>query len=347
MRRIRIRQAVLALLTAFSSAWYLLSVSAILLVSVNISRYRELRSRKFWFFVALFSFLPFALIRETPAFFTSVNMLMRALIVYNAFFLLFDNIDQEKFQKTLSKVVSGDLSASLSIALNLLPVIRRSFIQSHGLFYLRTGFMRYRFARYMRFFQAVIHQSVNTADKVAENIYIMEEPAGPQVFIITGKRHSGKTGAALKLVEEYRAMGWPVAGVLAPGFMEDGRRVHIDAMDAATYKRVPLASRNGRVTDALFEYGGFSFSKSGLEFGRRSLMSFKAGSIVMIDEVGPLELEGKGYSDEVRRLLKPGAAAVVLVVREEVLKDILREYSIDRYRIVAASSAAVPALAGP
>ncbi|HRY30284.1 MAG TPA: nucleoside-triphosphatase [Elusimicrobiota bacterium] len=334
MPNLKIFFALALLGTAFSKSWAWLIPAALLATAGNWGRAKELRRLKFWIFFFLASFLPFFLIRRQEMLLVSGRMFLRAVLLYNAVLLYVENVDAERMKPVLRRAFGERLSLTLSVAVNILPVMRRIFLQTHGVFLLRAPSSRARLFGYVRFLRAVLSQSLLAAERLAENMIVAEGARQNEVHIISGPHGSGKTTLAAALAEKFQERGWPVAGVLSPGAFEAGRRVRIEARDAASGETRLLASRNGEVSDPIHEHGGFRFSKSGFEFAKESLLRRAAGSIVFVDEIGPLELAGEGYAETLENLLHADAAALYLVVREGLVQDVTKKFKISQYTIL-------------
>ena len=117
-----------------------------------------------------------------------------------------------------------------------------------------------------------------------------------------------------------RSRGVRVAGILAPGILTDGRRTGFDLVNLATGERVPLAREQGNVGGPHARWSRFAFSPEGLALGRRALTDDVRGAdVVVVDEVGPFELSGGGWSAPLDALAHGYGGALLLVVRESVV----------------------------
>ncbi|MCF6183528.1 MAG: hypothetical protein L3J56_02685 [Bacteroidales bacterium] len=85
-----------------------------------------------------------------------------------------------------------------------------------------------------------------------------------------------------------------------------------------------------RVTETQKSTGRFYFNEDGLDFGKELLKpeNIKDADFVFIDELGPFELKGKGWSSSVENLLKYPEYKIVCLVRKNLVYDILRRFGI-------------------
>jgi nucleoside-triphosphatase THEP1 len=141
------------------------------------------------------------------------------------------------------------------------------------------------------------------------------------VILLIGAVGAGKTTALMNLTRQWRASGRDVRGILAHRVMEEERLIGYDLEVIGEGKRASLARRGGT---GLEKIGPFAFSKAGLALGRRALRESAAAQVVIVDEIGPLELKEGGWAREVVELLRESGAALVLVVREDLSDEVRR-----------------------
>lgn len=153
-------------------------------------------------------------------------------------------------------------------------------------------------------------------------------PAPAIVFFLSGEKGSGKTLSALSIVEALRKENLSVSGILAPGLHRDGVREGFDVQDLRTGRRLPLCRTSG--IEASVTAGPFVFSDEGLALGLQSLAlaSVSASDVVVVDEVGPLELEGKGWSPALRALVRGFAGPMIWVVRRGLTEAVAQNYAV-------------------
>ncbi len=137
----------------------------------------------------------------------------------------------------------------------------------------------------------------------------------PAVVIITGPIGSGKTKAARELAAALVEHGVTVGGVIQP--RSDGGDSYF-LQDVATGRRWPFASfdlnrREGK-TGYIFSEEGWAIAYSQLKWASRHM------EVVVLDEIGLLEAEGKGHWPAFRHGFDSGSAKLwILVVRRDRL----------------------------
>ena len=127
-------------------------------------------------------------------------------------------------------------------------------------------------------------------------------------ILLVGDRHSGKTSTCQRLAELLHARGLPPAGVVAPAVHRAGRCVGYNVVDLATGRTTLLATTDGLGVE---QVGQFGFLAEGLALGRAVLETAAETphGLVIVDEVGPLELTGGGWAKQLDRLIhRPGLA---------------------------------------
>ena len=141
----------------------------------------------------------------------------------------------------------------------------------------------------------------------------MNSPA--PIILWTGPRHSGKTTAALGLIERAEAEGFTAAGVAAPAVHEGGVLAGFDVIDLHTSERRRFAQTGG---GGGVRVGRFRLTEEGPALGSRALSRPEAfaGDLVLIDEFGPLELRGGGWRAHAEALAASARGVIVPVVRE-------------------------------
>lgn len=141
------------------------------------------------------------------------------------------------------------------------------------------------------------------------------------VTLLTGESGSGKTTACLQIVEAARAAEITVRGLVTPGcYAGDGTRIGIDLVDLATDERWPLADR---VPPEQSAGRRWRFRPDALTRGDALLRASQDCDLLVIDEIGPLELIDHGGWTSALDVLREGRYRQALVVIRPGLLDTL------------------------
>jgi nucleoside-triphosphatase THEP1 len=139
-----------------------------------------------------------------------------------------------------------------------------------------------------------------------------------RIIAISGVSGSGKTTLCRKVYQRLSKKGVDVAGIISPPIFENGVKTRIMVQNLKTGRRKPLAGIEE--IPAVVNTGRWYFSKKGLEYGLATLQEAVPCDLLIIDEIGPVEIlrsEGWFYAFE---LLRGGDYRKALVtVRPELL----------------------------
>ena len=133
-----------------------------------------------------------------------------------------------------------------------------------------------------------------------------------KVVILTGERGCGKTTVCAQAARLAQAKALAVRGILTVPRYEAGQLTGLDVQDVPTGVIYPLAELH-KATDGP-TMGRFHFHADGIRRGRAILNSVTRCDVLVIDELGPLELvEGQGWRDAID-VLNAGICRLGLVV---------------------------------
>jgi len=146
-------------------------------------------------------------------------------------------------------------------------------------------------------------------------------PGDRRVVLLTGAKGSGKTTACRHLVERARGLGLTCAGIVSPARLEDGVKVGIDVVDVRTGERRALAEVDGR--PAALRVGPHRFDEAAVARARDLLGTACPCDILVVDEIGPLELErGLGWANALEVLRGGEYRLAVAVVRPHLVEAV-------------------------
>lgn len=168
----------------------------------------------------------------------------------------------------------------------------------------------------------------------------------PALFIITGPRLAGKTTLCDHLVRLARQAGRQVGGILSIGIFENGQKIAIDARDLRTGERRRLAHRRQAgqpVTGA--HTPGWRFDPSTLAWGNAVLQTATPCDLLIVDELGPLELEQvQGWTAGLSTLDSGHFRWSLVVIRPELLATGRQRWPLAKI-ILITQAVAIPTIA--
>jgi len=141
------------------------------------------------------------------------------------------------------------------------------------------------------------------------------------VVLLTGERGVGKTYLCQQVVRKARVLGHRCAGVISPAVLESGDKVGISLVDVSTGESRPLAVADEVLGEV--RWGRYSFVSSTLGWGASVVERATPCDLLVVDELGPLELvSGKGLVTALDVLGAGGFGLALVAVRPELVDEL-------------------------
>jgi nucleoside-triphosphatase THEP1 len=137
------------------------------------------------------------------------------------------------------------------------------------------------------------------------------------VLVLTGPVHAGKTGFLERAVSVWTRRGLAVAGFLSPAAPDAPGGPGYDLVEIGSARRRPYLRRQG--PPGAERVGPFVFVPETIERARTIIRSSRPEELLVVDEIGPLELGGGGLWPALRDALGRQDRTILLVVREDAL----------------------------
>lgn len=142
------------------------------------------------------------------------------------------------------------------------------------------------------------------------------------IYILTGPVHSGKSTFLKRLVDQLKNENIRIHGFLTVCVRKDQEIVGYDLLDLKEERTIPFIRREGQ--KEWERVGGYFFIPAGLAEAKFLIASCTKADILVVDEIGPLELREKGLWSSLRHLLLSPPKVLILTVRRNILEDFLR-----------------------
>jgi len=137
------------------------------------------------------------------------------------------------------------------------------------------------------------------------------------VIIVTGAIGIGKTTVCEKVVSILQSSGYSCGGILTYKAPDES----LSILDIQTGEKKALAStdriHHGPYTDKYF------FNTEAINFGIRAIDKGAASDVLIVDEVGYLELGGEGFVKSLELIRAGRVRNSILVIRKELLSAFL------------------------
>ncbi|MFA6596339.1 MAG: nucleoside-triphosphatase [Ignavibacteriaceae bacterium] len=144
------------------------------------------------------------------------------------------------------------------------------------------------------------------------------------VFIYTGEKGIGKS----TYIQERFLQKPGVCGILQPRI--DGIKYLVDVVSGEK-KRLELDPLHPQ--EEVITIGNYAFSKEIFRWGRQKLSeaASSANNLLIVDEIGPLELSSTGLEPELTMVIQSGLNSgknLLLVVRPKLIEEVKEKYGL-------------------
>jgi len=296
--------------------WSIVVISVIIVWSMRYKRaMRQLSRPKFWvFFVLITLITAFALSRaqhgQIPwqqGLLTGIQMNFRAAVIIVGFTVLGTELYNPRIRNYFQKTAFKNLPLALELSAESLPFFIASVPDLKSL---------------VKNPVSIFYQILAQAERRLEEIRGKKEIAA-KVFMITGSVGGGKTTFLKGLIEFLRVNGINPGGIISERIQDGAITTGYDVVNIETGERKPFLRQNDEAGPE--RIGRFSVCSEGLETGRTILESVTAG-IVIIDEVGMLEIDNRGWAPAIGELLSRHDITLLISVRDSYAGDVTRKW---------------------
>jgi nucleoside-triphosphatase THEP1 len=139
------------------------------------------------------------------------------------------------------------------------------------------------------------------------------------IHILTGRIHSGKTTLLQDVTTQLKRQEITVAGFLSLYTKDKDEFVGYDLYDLMRETRTPFIRKTGE--KHWERIGPYFFIPESLDYAQNIILSSKNADICVVDELGPLELEGKGLWPALIGAIALPAPDYILVIRKTILDN--------------------------
>jgi nucleoside-triphosphatase THEP1 len=171
----------------------------------------------------------------------------------------------------------------------------------------------------------------------------ISEDESPRLVILSGPSGAGKSSWCLQLAEQATSANFVVGGLISPAVFRDDTKIGIDLVDQPYGQCRRLAVRRGEERDGL-KTEQWLLDPTVLAWGNRQLATLPPCDIVILDELGPQELEhGRGLQVGLTLIESRRIPLIVVVVRPNLLPQARKRWPWGEVLMLASDQASANA----
>ena len=234
---------------------------------------------------------------------TGLQMNLRAILVMVSFSAISVELRNPLVRVVLFKRGFAQLYLSLNLAFSSLPLLMEAFARPREIIKKPVS---------------VITKTLSLAESLLKSFtkYLDRQPL---IYLVTGAVGAGKTLWLKELIAELKKTGLKPAGLLAEGIMENSQKKGYRLVSVTDGESKPFgfaSEKKGRIST-----GKFTFYPDAIHWGEDVLWKSLSDNtdVLIIDEVGSLELKGQGWAKVIAGLLKESPVPQVWAVRSRLV----------------------------
>ncbi len=240
------------------------------------------------------------------------TMSMRALLLLTCFAAISAELKNPVVKNLLYNKGFQNLYQSMELAFSALPGIMEEF---------------YSRSQSIKAYRQLTLTMLGRSQALLNSFRAAETKRKP-VFILTGRINQGKTSLTRQIVSQLKEEGFSLKGFLTLGNTNNSRRNAYSIKDIETGEQTPLCSTHPGKQKS--NYGRFYFEEKGFQEGCRIIEQSMAEptDLIVIDELGPMEINDRGWAPAIEKVVESNSSAQFWVVREKLIKPMIRKWNV-------------------
>ncbi len=302
--------------------WSLVISAIIIIWSLRYKRaLRQLSKPKFWIFFVLITLLTtFAFTKAQDGenlllkgLLTGFQMNFRAAIIILGFSVLGTELYNPVIRNYFLRTSFKNLPLALELSVESLPLFIANIPD---------------FKTLVKNPVSIFYQVISQADKRLTEI-MNKTDAAKKVFIITGHVGEGKTTFVKKLIDFFIEKNIKAGGILSERVLTGSKTTGYDLLNIETGEKEAFLRETGE--SGSDRIGRFTICQKGLTMGISVLKSLalKKDMLIIIDEVGSLELRNMGWSECLDGLTGKSDNPVIMTVRSTLVDEVIKKWNLE------------------
>lgn len=294
--------------------WEVWSIAIVFIGIIWATRYkrafRQIARPKFWIYFVFITMLVALVFNGDSTtgerVLIGLQMNFRAAVIIMGFSVLGTELYHPKIRHFFQRNSFNNLSIALELSFNSLPsaVANLPNVQSF-------------FRKPITLFYEILSQAEERLTEMKR-----QKRVHPRIFILSGERGQGKTWYIREIINLLRQEEITVSGIYSDRVMNEDTTIGYDVVDIKSGEREVFLRLTG---EPQFEQiGRYYIHPNGLRMGTNSLLTTGSDcDIVVIDEVGQLELKDRGWSDSLNQLRHRNQRHLLLTTRTRYADELI------------------------
>lgn len=285
---------------------------------------RFFRKISFWIYLLLITVLASMFINglQTGKYFSTeglmvgVKMNLRAVIIIMGFTGISVELRNPVIKSILFKGRSQQLYHSLRFSFGILPMLLDDYPSAGKILKKRN----------------VVVQNIIMRSEYLYNHFMQNNTIQYTILLITGPKMSGKTTFVKSLIEHLKRNKIEVGGFYSEADEQEQRRMGFNLVAVKSGEKLRLASIEEQC--GWMKKGRYWFDQEVIDTGKQILENdSKSSGIVIVDEVGTMEMRGKGWAPALKKISEQANTIQVWVVNTDNIESLKYQWNKHTYRI--------------
>lgn len=312
----------------------------VLALFLNPNTLRPLRNYRFWIVISLLVIVVPLFTGDPDSHFLGIRyssrkldqmilMALRGISVFLLFQVLTHNLDSSRMRAFLSRIGLNHFEFLFTLSQESLPTVR-SILKARVAQLRNDNRQRVPIRHMFRFATTILEDIINLADKLslesdtvqpldaAACISAVQNYPSPPLLIVSGDPGSGKTPWVHQLVTNLRQQEIRVSGLISHKVKSSDENWHHEMEELSSGKREMLNTMENR--NQGMQSGKFFFCPGVFDWAQQQISENLESDWMILDEVGPLEMKGKGFFSALQQIDNHYHGVVAITIRAN-LKD--------------------------
>jgi len=239
---------------------------------------------------------------------TGLGMAIRALLVIFGFSALSIEFRNPIIIDWFGRRGMGIVFEAISVSFEVLPRLMKLVSEKQRIW-------RHPFQALSQFLSALEHLLLEHSVELTK------------IIILTGNQGDGKTNLIKELITANNLDGYSFSGLYTEGKWLEGERDSYEVIDIESGQSEILCERGGPVSS--IQAGPFNFRENGISFGCDILKhpQKSKSEIVIIDEIGHLELNDQGWAKPLHNLVE-AKQPLIWTIRPSLLDRVVAKWPV-------------------